>query len=70
MSEKYTETIQENKLFERIYKEYYGILRDLDSTLKCNSTCLVRGQAAVASWLSPTNQSKRSTNERLHAADP
>ncbi|MFQ5644014.1 MAG: helix-turn-helix domain-containing protein [Thiogranum sp.] len=29
-----------------------------------------RGQAAVASWLSPTDQSKRSTNERLHAAYP
>nr|VFK03344.1 MAG: hypothetical protein BECKH772B_GA0070898_103462 [Candidatus Kentron sp. H]VFK03691.1 MAG: hypothetical protein BECKH772A_GA0070896_103462 [Candidatus Kentron sp. H] len=35
----------------------------LDSTRKCNLTVLVKRQAAVASWLSHTDQSKRSTDE-------
>ncbi len=44
-------------------------IQDVNSTPKCNSTELVRGQAAVASQLSRTDQSKRSTDE-LHAACP
>lgn len=45
-------------------------VRLLNSTYKCNSHSWLRGRAAVASWLDLTDQSKRSTHERLHTANP
>jgi hypothetical protein len=42
----------------------------LNSIYKCNSNSWFRRSAAVASWLCLTDQSKRSTQERLHTADP
>lgn len=42
----------------------------LNLTRKCNSRSWLSGSAAIASWLYLTDQSKRSTHERLHTADP
>jgi hypothetical protein len=42
----------------------------VNSTRKCNSMVWVKGPAAVASWLDLTDQSERSTHERIYAADP
>src|SRR5680860_1181880 len=48
-----------------------GLIHEgLDSTHKCNLNSWLGGAAAITSWPCLTDQSKRSTHERLYAADP